>query len=195
MSDSISHKDIDEVSGRIIWKRTNAESWTSPTGHNDPDSKWDNEANAYDENTATYARQVFGIGNLTPKYLELTISTPILYNRVRLFTGYADNLLITNWSDPDIKVDVWTDEWENIHDGIVTKQSWVTLPFGDNKTITKARIIMNGSGTAFYSFAVHEFDFGVGEVVLSEYSGKTIGEQGGKTGEEITHKIVTRYGG
>ena len=36
-----------------------ADNWQSPTGYNDPDSKWSSEANIYDADTGTFGYQLF----------------------------------------------------------------------------------------------------------------------------------------
>jgi len=43
--------------------------WASPTGHNDPDNKWKDEANAYDGQLDTYAYTL-----VDGYYLELLIT-------------------------------------------------------------------------------------------------------------------------
>ncbi len=123
--------------------------WVSPTGYNDPDSKWGNEANAYDEDTDTFAYD-FPNGY----YLELTLGSAISCDKVRIF---AERYTSSVSYDLDADVDVYySGAWHNIHSGTITKNTWVELPIGSTQVVDKARIKTN---TATASRRIKEFEF------------------------------------
>ncbi len=136
--------------------------WVSPTGFNDPDDRWRDEANAYGDDIEAFAYQPFVTigGFLVPRYLELTLSSPIDLSKVRIYCVYRDNALPSNHYDPDIRIDLYNGSWANIHDGIVTKQTWNEISAGGLiPGVTKARLIMNDTGTNGWWFMINEFDF------------------------------------
>jgi hypothetical protein len=123
--------------------------WVSPTGYNDPDSKWGNEANAYDEDTDTFAYD-FPNGY----YLELTLESAISCDKVRI---YCERYTSGVSYDLDVDVDVYySAAWHNIHSGTVTKNTWVELSIGSTQTVDKARIKTNDISA---SRRIKEFDF------------------------------------
>ena len=125
-------------------------SWISPTGHNDPDSIWTNEANAYDGDTGTRAYSP------SQSYLELNHAA-ILCNKVRIWCARYPNGLET---DADIDVDVYYGgAWHNIHSGTVTKQTWVELSIGSIESVTVARIKSNDFFLPAHQFRIYEFAF------------------------------------
>jgi len=123
--------------------------WVSPTGYNDPDSKWGNEANVYDEDTDTFAYD-FPNGY----YLELTLESGISCDKVRI---YCERYTSGVSYDLDVDVDVYySGAWHNIHSGTVTKNTWVELSIGSTQTVDKARIKTNDISA---SRRIKEFDF------------------------------------
>ena len=123
--------------------------WVSPTGHNDPDSKWFSEANAYDEDTETYA---YDLQN--GYYLELTLGSAISCDKVRIF---AERYTSSVSYDLDADVDVYySGAWHNIHSGTITKNTWVELPIGSTQVVDKARIKTNDTTP---SRRIKEFEF------------------------------------
>lgn len=58
--------------------------WVSPTSHNDVDGDWSNEANAYDDDTATFASCA-----VNTQYLELLLDSPISCRKVRSYVSTA----------------------------------------------------------------------------------------------------------
>jgi len=97
--------------------------WVSPTGYDDPDDKWDSEANAYDDNTNTRATT-----KVTDSYLELTLSSAISCNKVRIYAATRDP---PETLDPDIAIDVYySGSYHNIFSGTITKEDWVEKEIG-----------------------------------------------------------------
>jgi len=118
--------------------------WVSPTGHNDPDSKWSTEANAYDEDTDTHA-WTFQDGY----YLELTLESAISCDKVRSWWS-------TSTGDADVNIDVYySGAWHNIHSRVIGKGDWVESSLGSTQTVEKARVKLN----AFRTHYLKEFDF------------------------------------
>jgi parallel beta-helix repeat protein len=65
----------------------------SPTGHNDPDSSWINEAYAYDGNEDTQSSCIYDSGPIccwTP-YIELSLSDPYLCNKIGFIADFHGN--------------------------------------------------------------------------------------------------------
>ena len=123
--------------------------WVSPTGYNDPDSKWGNETNAYDDDLETFAYD-FPNGY----YLELTLGSAISCDKVRI---YCERYTSGVAYDLDVDVDVYySGSWHNIHSGTVTKNTWVELSVGSTQTVDKARIKTNDISA---SRRIREFDF------------------------------------
>ena len=117
--------------------------WVSPTGHNDPDSAWTWETNAYDEDTLTYAKV------WTPDaWLEFTHSA-INSSKVRVYP----RTYLRQWS-----VDVYySGSWHNILDTVILpKEEWNEIEIGSTQSVTKARISNAGSGMWCW---LAEFDF------------------------------------
>lgn len=69
----------------------NASANSTPTGHNDPGGLWSNEANAYDNNTATFATATSPIGPAAwqTNYLYLTIGATVTDN-ISLYISRED---------------------------------------------------------------------------------------------------------
>jgi len=130
--------------------------WDSPTGHNDPDSKWIWEDRAYDESLAT-GSWAYHLPADYDHYLELTLGSAIGCDRVRVYAGS-----VPNWPGPmedaKISVDLFYDgNWHNIFSGTTTKQTWVTLTNSAGvKSVSKARI--KGTDSDYYT-DLYEFDF------------------------------------
>ena len=102
-----------------------ADNWVSPTGHNDPDSAWVDEARAYDGNTWTWAVT----GSTSP--LEFTIAS-IACDKVRIQTALVNR-------DP-VAVDVYYDDaWHNIYEGAAIAGEWVECPIGSTQDVTGGR--------------------------------------------------------
>ena len=125
-----------------------ADNWVRPTSNSDPSSIWSNEANAYDDNIATYAETTSDQGG----YLELILSS-IICDKVRL---YAVSPTPGGDVDPDILIDVYySGAWHNIKDGTITKDTWVEVSIGSTQIVTKARV----SGNTGFNVELKEFNF------------------------------------
>lgn len=120
--------------------------WTSPTGYSDPDSQWTDEAKVYDGDTGTY------VYNLTYNhYLELTLTSPILCDKIRIHIGS----LTTPGAVEEIDV-YYGEDWHNIYSGTLAEESYVEISIGTTQTVSKARIIQTTAGNSLY---INEFGF------------------------------------
>ena len=129
--------------------------WVSPTGSADPSSQWTNEARAYDENTATYASHTAAVG--WQGYLELTLSSPIYCNRVRVYSDFD-----TYYTDK-VSIDVYnTSGWIEKYNGTISNCAWTEVEFGAESNVTKARFRYHYI-RASVIFWFYEFDFWQGQ--------------------------------
>jgi len=105
-----------------------SDDWIYPRGYSDPDSKWDDEINAYDNYIETTATTVD-----TGSYLELYPPASINGDKIRLYARGEDAGAAS--LNPNVTIDIYFDEgWTNIFSGNITKNTWVT------KTFTKCEV-------------------------------------------------------
>jgi prepilin-type N-terminal cleavage/methylation domain-containing protein len=85
--------------------------WISPSGDQDPGNQWTDRANAYDGNTSSYASNNYS-GAGWGQYLILTLSEPVLSDRLRIKADYLDSVI------QEVQVDVLENGvWVNAFDG------------------------------------------------------------------------------
>ncbi len=128
--------------------------WVSPTGHNDPDTAWTDEANAYDDDTGTYA-----FATLTSSwgsFLELTIA-PILANGLRYWVLTQNGL-----HSSEIDIDVFDSDdaqWEHILEVAITGIiDFIEVSF-TKRTVTKIRMRFRSTAGTPTQARVNEIDF------------------------------------
>jgi hypothetical protein len=115
--------------------------YISPDGHNDPNGTWSHETRAYDGNTTTYAHGQSRSDNVWSNFLELTRSTPIYGDKVKIVV----KLPVLSGVVISIDVDVYYDGgWRNVWEGDVTgsKGSYQTKILslaGGNHYVSKIR--------------------------------------------------------
>ncbi len=139
--------------------------WVSPTGHADPSGQWTTETNAYDDNTGTYASHT-GSGGWGG-FLELSLSSPIYCNRVRVFSDFGYGVV------DRVDVDIYNStSWIDKFNGTISDAAWTQIPFSAETNVTKARFryhyLVGG-----WSFWLYEFDFWQGQL-LTLPSGTTL---------------------
>lgn len=136
--------------------------WVSPTGFVDTGNQWSNEANAFDDDTGTYATNVYG-GSGYGQFIEFSLDIPITSDRVRVMADYLD-AHITN-VDVDVHVDgAWVDVFTG-GDEATWNVQWVELPFTKG-TVDKARFRWNYAVSGFY-YWLFEFQFFESAVTIS----------------------------
>jgi len=128
--------------------------WTSPTGHSDPEAEWTSETNAYDDNTTTYASDNIGIDSWGDS-LELTISEAE-FSDVRFYAYW--NATHINEIDLDVFYD---DIWNDVYQGPYADQTWVTKNLGSIEMVSKARVRFYNTYGALWDADLYEFDFGL----------------------------------
>lgn len=126
--------------------------WVKPTGYNDPNSGWSDEAKAYDDNLFTYA---LNAGDDTGKYLELTHSA-ISCDKVRIYTCWIDGEDEAGADETYIDV-YYGGSWHNIWHDDIEANTWTEAPIGSTQTVTVARV-KSGHPLAV-NFVVKEFEF------------------------------------
>jgi hypothetical protein len=115
-------------------------SWKSPTGYNDPDNAWFDQANAYDGNTTTRATCFAIPPSSWGSFLELLITPTILCDKVRF---YASGSNITQ-----VDIDVYYDDnWHDVYQGIFTASQW------NEKTISNGPFVILKARVRFYNNA------------------------------------------
>ncbi len=125
--------------------------WITPTGYVDDETVWTNEANVYDDNTATYASVPQANTNAT---LQLTLTVPLYTDRIRIYASEQGGV------NPDIDIDFYYEAgWHDVYDSTVTKDTWVTITNSAGvKRVEKLRVHFDTiTGTTGY---IHEVDFG-----------------------------------
>lgn len=127
--------------------------WQSPTGYNDPDSKWSDETDAYDELTYTGADCQAPAYNWTA-FLELTHAA-LLSNKLQIYARC--DTYCTQW---DIDVyDSVAEEWVDVYEGAINHYAWTEKTFA-TRTITKVRCKFYADYSAGnFSQVLREFDF------------------------------------
>lgn len=130
-----------------------ADNWISPTGHNDPDSKWYDEDHAYDNNVGTSSAIDPIEASSWSTYLELTHSV-IICSKVKFHVNQdaGDNIQI------DIDV-YYGSAWHDAYQGTFTGGTWVEKSLSGNFNVTKLRIrLYNGSANPI-SLGINEACF------------------------------------
>ena len=131
--------------------------WVSPTGFADPSSQWSTETKVYDDNTATYAENTGAAG--WRGFLELTLSSPIYCDRVRVFSDFGYGFV------DRVDVDIYnSSSWIDKYNGTISDAAWTILTFSAETSVTKARFryhyLVGG-----YNFWLYEFDFWQGQII------------------------------
>ena len=126
--------------------------WVSPTGFSDPDSAWNNEAAAYDDDTDRSAYT-----SIADSYLELTHAS-LYCDKVRIFAIEVEISQPYSFYDPDISIDVYyLDGWHNIFSGSITHDTWIEKEIGSTQQVTAARV--KADSITYNSVLFWEFDF------------------------------------
>lgn len=109
--------------GQQFTTTVNDVDWLIPTGHNDPSGAWEDEVDAYDDTTSTFARDYHAIGDgLTSEYIYLTQDS-LAIDGVRWYARGGDEV-------NNVEVDVFKDgSWENVYDGPVSDLAWMQTSF------------------------------------------------------------------
>lgn len=140
--------------------------WVSPTGHNDPLYKWTDDAYAWDNDIGTFAyNHISKIGY----YLELTLTSAINCDKIQIYCADSP-------TDPlDCDIDVYySDNWYNIHSGMISDNIWVEKTIGSTQSVDKARVKVNSLAGVDQVGLLYEFDFWEVEAPPPTYIPKVI---------------------
>lgn len=124
--------------------------WVSPTGFNDPDTAWNNEPNAYDDNLGTATDSAIGTDKTWGGYIELEIDE-IICKRIRYFADLSSDIT---------KIDIdlyYNDVWNDLYEGVFADQVWEERSMVNYQYVTKARVrfYAKKAATAY----LYEFEF------------------------------------
>ena len=126
--------------------------WASPVGHNDPNSTWNNEANAYDGSTTTAAGEDAHANATWGNFLELYSKTPVTISQVRYWA-----------SEPgagQIDIDLYYGgAWNDLSSGAATLGQYVTVAVSPSQTVSAARVRFYNSSGGSSGGELEEFDF------------------------------------
>jgi len=131
--------------------------WISPTSFLDPDTKWDNEPNAYDGDVNTYAEESIGIGPQWGSWLDLILSEPIFCDKIR-FNVHRDG----SSGIDECQVELYyNDAWHGLYwDNEHSSHTWYEVDIGSTKYVTKARLkFSNENGLQPKIAKIYEFEF------------------------------------
>lgn len=142
------------VQKEIQWSDPPSSGWVLPTGYEDSGNQWNQETNAYDGNTSTYAQNTYG-GAGWGQFIVLTLTSPIISNRLRINADYLDAHI------QEVDVDVLKDgAWVDVFQGgseSTWNCQWVELTFPKG-SVTKARFRYNYK-VGGYWYWLYEFQF------------------------------------
>ena len=149
-----------------IYAYIDSVNWTTPTSHTDPDTVWNDEANAYDDNTGSMADTGAITGWSGP--LDLYYSDNIGINQLRYWGGGGITTIRFSL--------YYDDQWNIVFEGAEVPGSWQTIPF--DFTVTDRIRIHTYYATAA-ARAIYEVDFGSVPYVAAS----------GLTADEYTFKV------
>lgn len=127
--------------------------WVSPTSYSDPESKWTNEANSYDNNTATYASDN-SLRKNNAAYIILNLSSAIDCERIKVNADYSSSDLRR------VEIDVQNssdNSWTNVHSGSIGNATDTEITF-TQRNIKAARFRYNYK-VSTYIYWLYEFTF------------------------------------
>lgn len=145
--------------------------WVSPTGHEDPDSGWANETNAYDERTEDFSNDyradssAMGQGNYSDA-LYFTVASDY-YDRIRFYVSIASK----HASD---KVDIdayYGGQWNDVYDGTFTDKTWTTKTIGSFELINQIRLRMFNYDDSAGNHVGYIYEVDIGTAQQFELSG------------------------
>ena len=108
--------------------------WSSPSGFNDPSGNWQNESNAYDGDTGTYAYQSSVTRDSWSDFIELTY-TECELAKIRYYISAPSA------ASADIDVDYYrSSSWHDLYSGSASLNAWAELTLSAPVDSTALRI-------------------------------------------------------
>jgi len=128
-------------------------SWQDPTGFSDPGVAWHDEADAYDNNTSTYAYNTCRFESWS-SFIYLTRAA-VISNKIRFNARY--DAIGQNKIDIDVLKDgVWVDVYEGDYDDNTTTEKDFTQ---GSVTQIRVRFYSSASSPTWYVQRLYEVDF------------------------------------
>ena len=125
--------------------------WVSPTSHYE--DTWINEANAYDEDTGTYAES----RSVSPESWSDEIQffhSAILCNKIRFWADGLEGKFDT------VRIEIQYDgSWHSLYEGSFNELEWDEEAFGQQMVTGIQFEFYNVSGGSSYEVRLHEVDF------------------------------------
>ncbi len=139
---------------KIFYTGSVSAGWVSPIRYSDPNAKWEDEINAYDDELSTYAKCYHNIGDpVWSPYLYLGRGT-ITSNKIRFFATTDGNYIDL------INIDVFKNgAWTSVGTFTFLNKQWEEKSFATG-TVSQARIRfrVTTTGVGIY-WELYEFDF------------------------------------
>jgi len=129
--------------------------WVSPTGFVDEDTVWNNEGNAYDENTGTFTHQAMvPDSERWSSFIELTHAA-LDCDKVRFWCLYDG----TNRKNVDVDV-YYGDTWVDVYEGVVASGEFVEKDvLAGEQSITALRFRQTVGAGVGLNIILYEADF------------------------------------
>jgi len=133
--------------------------WVSPTSHDDPDGQWDNEADAYDGSTESFANTIV---NQWQHWVRLILPSNIICDKIRL---NASQWTGTENEDVTVRIQVYNviaSAWLLVDDCVFNSHTWTEKLIPPTaKWISQARVWWSEKTgvSAFASMRLWEFEF------------------------------------
>jgi len=140
--------------------------WVLPTGYSDPDSKWSDEALAYDKDNSTAATstsQDLGGGFNWQSVLTFLYSGGLNCNSIRYKANFRAGIIT------QIKIRIYSGSWETVYEGVFT-DALTTVTFSD-RTVTQAEISFYVAGSGRTQSI---YEFALGEVVTTSLTSEFV---------------------
>ncbi len=140
------------IAGPIATMIYGTSGWRSPTSSTDTGATWNQDSNAYDDDTTTAATWN-PVGAGTSGWFELNItSTPC--DSVRYYVGRAD----AHITEFELSV-YYSSAWTLIASGTPTWNAWTTVAIGSTQNVTAARLRFTADAAS--EADIYELDFNI----------------------------------
>lgn len=127
---------------------------TTPTGHDDPDSGWGSETNAYDNNINSYATTSAG-GDNWSTYIILTHNS-VSCTGIQFYAQWVATEFNKIWVDT-----YYNNGWQHVYDGNFTDLGWDSYSLNGTYTVNMSRVRFFNDNAAerLNKDTLREFDF------------------------------------
>ena len=127
--------------------------WKTPNSTNDPTTTWTDDANAIDDDTATFALDNVAAATYTG-YLEFILTTAVYTDSIRIYADAADGGNLT--ADIDF---YYNGAWHDVFESTISQDAWVTKTHTSKELVSKARVRLKHDWGGAQNLEINEFDF------------------------------------